>query len=193
MVSSMLEIKNSGSTISLFLLILFGMSLLDAISKLPGQSNSFLIWLEAGISLVVIGRILARLLPIHAIRINKFSVSLLIITLYFAFGTGILHYQGEGGDYPTLDNIVQGNEVKYFVDLHNGLHIPVTVVNAFTLGHKNLETVVISEAKNQDRVAINFTFRKKDVEATLPTKVFVVYRAFGFFPLINPLELRWSE
>ncbi len=158
--------------------------------QLPANSNNFLDWITVGIHLLIIGGLLTKFSNLGA-RLKRFIIGLTLLSLYFAAGTGILHYQGEGGVIPDSSNLKSGEVVTYYMDLHNGLRLPVNVDYMIPLGYSNLELLDKSQTNNNNRYALISTFAVSGEYPSLPDKLIVVYRAFGIIPMVAPFEYKW--
>lgn len=143
--------------------------------------------------MLIIGGLLAKIYHPNLL-LRRITIGLILVSLYFAVGTGLLHYQGEGGAKP--ESLVLNNEVQvdyYYIDLHNGLHLPININFMVPIGQKNLEITNKSKVVNNDSHLMKFNFKVTGDHPRLPNKLIVVYRALGVIPLIAPFEFTWPD
>ena len=186
-------------TIIVIILITFVISLIGTIKSLPGQFNNFIDWITLGIHILIIGHLTKLLHPSYTSTIKRTTVVLTLFSVYMSLGTGLLHYQGEGGYRSDLLQSNVGNEIQYYyIELHNGLKLPLNLDLTLLYGERGIEniTTVLSKTNEQvtkDDKMVNLTFTVTETEPTLPTKAVVTYRIFGVIPMINVMELKWPK
>jgi hypothetical protein len=192
MLSNVSETKKASQKLLVLLIFMFGVSLIQTARDLPNSfSHSYINWLVIATHLLILSLLLIAVVPKHKTVIRRSTITLIIPILYLALSSGLLHYQG-GGKVPEdfLYSKV-GSSVSYFVELHNGLNLPIKIDSVIPIGVIGMEPVTKSAQNitiNQEMYRVEMTFKINKNIARWPDKLFVIYHIAGI-PMVNVVWL----
>lgn len=181
------------SIILVILILLFGISLAEVAKQLPNSHPaSFMNWIVLGVHILVLGKLIGALSPKYKETVKRITLGLTVIALYISLSTGLLHYQGEGGSRFAGRSPHPGEDIDYYVDLHDGLNLPLTVDLVIPINKRGLKQEIISvKSDDKNEFIVGLRYKVSQNSPILPDKLVVVYRAFYVIPMVEVIWLNW--